>query len=150
MPRIRIVRHSELRCVLRSGPCRPEGSIEHVENCFALLQEAMTISECTRLAIHGPEDELAKLDREAQFLVRAYPLLGLLQALDVVVVISGDHNDPESWWDWTDKEKQKDYTRRFKRRLATARTERTDCGHHPGQGAVPRSAGAALHGCDRT
>ena len=61
MPRIRIVRHSELRCVLRSGPCRAEGSIEHVENCFALLQEAMTISECTRLAIHGPEDELAKL-----------------------------------------------------------------------------------------
>ncbi len=37
------------------------GFIEHVENCFALLQEALTISDCTRLAIHGPEDELAKL-----------------------------------------------------------------------------------------
>ncbi len=38
-----------------------EGFIEHVENCFTLLQEALTISECTRLAIAGPEDELAKL-----------------------------------------------------------------------------------------
>ena len=69
------------------------------------------------------DDELAKLDRETQFLVRAYPLLALIQVLDVAVVMSGDHNDPESWWDWTDKEKQKDYTTRFKRRLATARTE---------------------------
>ena len=38
-----------------------EGFIEHVENCYPLLQEALTISECTRLAIAGPEDELAKL-----------------------------------------------------------------------------------------
>jgi type I restriction enzyme, R subunit len=73
-----------------------------------------------------PEDEVAKLDREQQFLVRAYPLLGLLRALDVAVVISGDHNDPESWWDWTDKEKQADYIRRFKRKPATDRTENTD------------------------
>jgi len=38
-----------------------EGFLEHVENVFALFQEALTISDCTRLAIHGPEDELAKL-----------------------------------------------------------------------------------------
>lgn len=38
-----------------------KGFIEHVENVLPLFQEAMTISECTRLAIHGPEDELAKL-----------------------------------------------------------------------------------------
>ena len=72
------------------------------------------------------EDELAKRDRDTQFLVRAHPLLPLLRVIDVAVVISGDHNDPESWWDWTDKEKQKDYTARFKRQLAAETTDRTD------------------------
>jgi len=38
-----------------------QGFLEHVENCLPLFQEALTISECTRLAIHGPEDELAKI-----------------------------------------------------------------------------------------
>ena len=38
-----------------------EGFLEHVENVFSLFQEALTISDCTKLAIHGPEDELAKL-----------------------------------------------------------------------------------------
>ena len=38
-----------------------EGFLEHVENVFPLFQEALAISDCTRLAIHGPEDELAKL-----------------------------------------------------------------------------------------
>lgn len=37
------------------------GFLEHVNNVFSLFQEALTISDCTRLAIHGPEDELAKL-----------------------------------------------------------------------------------------
>ena len=37
------------------------GFLEHVENVFGLFQEALTMSECTRLAIHGPENELAKL-----------------------------------------------------------------------------------------
>ena len=38
-----------------------EGFLEHVQNVFALFQEALTLSDCTRLAIHGPDDELAKL-----------------------------------------------------------------------------------------
>lgn len=37
------------------------GFLEHVENVLPLFQEALTLSDCTRLAIHGPEDELAKL-----------------------------------------------------------------------------------------
>lgn len=72
------------------------------------------------------EDELAKLDVEARWLVRAHSLLDVLRAVDIAVVISGDHNDPESWRDWSDKEKQKDYTNRFKRRLAPNRTDKTD------------------------
>jgi quinol monooxygenase YgiN len=38
-----------------------EGFLEHVENIFTLFKKALTISDCTRLVIHGPEDELAKL-----------------------------------------------------------------------------------------
>lgn len=72
------------------------------------------------------EDELAAQDADTRFLVRAYPLLPKLKAMEVAVVISGDHNDPESWWDWADKEKQKDCTTRFKRRLAAERTDKTD------------------------
>ncbi len=72
------------------------------------------------------EDELAAQDADTRFLVRAYPLLPKFRAMDVAVVISGDHNDPEAWRDWTDKEKQKDLTIRFKRRLAEKRTDKTD------------------------
>jgi quinol monooxygenase YgiN len=38
-----------------------EGFLEHVGNVLPLFQEALTISDCTRLAIHGPQEELAKL-----------------------------------------------------------------------------------------
>src|SRR5216683_1730548 len=72
------------------------------------------------------EDELARLDVETRWLVRAHSSLDALRAVDIAVVISGDHNDPESWRDWSDKEKQKDYTTRFKRRLAPDRTDKTD------------------------
>lgn len=72
------------------------------------------------------EDELAKLDDETRWLVRAHSSLDVLRVVDIAVVISGDHNDPESWRDWSDKEKQKDYTIRFKRRLAAERTDKTD------------------------
>ena len=58
--------------------------------------------------------------------MRAHALLPLIRGLDVAVVISGNHNDPESWWDWSNKEKQDEYTKRFKRKLAAERTEKTD------------------------
>jgi hypothetical protein len=32
-----------------------------IDNVGAILQEALTISDLTRLEIHGPEEELAKL-----------------------------------------------------------------------------------------
>jgi type I restriction enzyme, R subunit len=73
-----------------------------------------------------PDDEIERLDQNTQFLVRTHAYLPLIKALDVAVVISGDHNDPETWRDWSDKEKQDEYTKRFKRKLAVERTEKTD------------------------
>lgn len=45
----------------RQGYQDAEGFLEHAANVITLFQEALTIAVCTRLAIHGPEDELAKL-----------------------------------------------------------------------------------------
>jgi len=35
--------------------------LAHLENVGSLLEEALKISELTRLEVHGPEEELAKL-----------------------------------------------------------------------------------------
>ena len=45
----------------REGYIDAEGVLAHLENVGPILQEALRISELTRLEIHGPETELAKL-----------------------------------------------------------------------------------------
>jgi quinol monooxygenase YgiN len=49
----------EVHC--RQGYLNAEGFLEHAANVRHLFEEAMTISDCSRLAIHGPEEELEKL-----------------------------------------------------------------------------------------
>ncbi len=45
----------------REGYQDAEGLLAHLENVGALLQEALKISDISRLEVHGPEGELAKL-----------------------------------------------------------------------------------------
>jgi quinol monooxygenase YgiN len=45
----------------REGYADAEGLLAHLQNVGALLEEALKIAELTRLEIHGPEEELAKL-----------------------------------------------------------------------------------------
>jgi quinol monooxygenase YgiN len=45
----------------REGYEDADGLLGHLANVGPLLEEALTISEMTRLEIHGPERELAKL-----------------------------------------------------------------------------------------
>lgn len=45
----------------REGYADAEGLLAHLENVGALLEQAFKIAELTRLEIHGPEAELAKL-----------------------------------------------------------------------------------------
>ncbi len=73
-----------------------------------------------------PDDEIEKLDAQTRFLARERHHLPILKALEIAVVISADHNDPESWWDWTDKEKQAERIGRFKRKLSVEKTDKTD------------------------
>ena len=39
----------------------------------------------------------------------------------VAAIFSGDHNDPEEWWEWSDKPKQEERIKRFKRKVATGK-----------------------------
>ena len=45
----------------REGYEDAEGVLTHLDNVGAMLQETLKISDLTRLEIHGPEEELAKL-----------------------------------------------------------------------------------------
>jgi type I restriction enzyme, R subunit len=72
------------------------------------------------------DEEVERLDGSTRFLVRAHPQLPRLRALEIAVIISGDHNDPESWWDWSNKDRQEERIRRFRRTLAVAKTEKSD------------------------
>lgn len=49
-----------------------EGLLFHLENVGEILQEALLISELTRLEIHGCESELAKLKEPLQHLEIQY------------------------------------------------------------------------------
>ena len=45
----------------REGYEDAEGLLTHLDNVGALLGEALKIADLTRLEVHGPEEELAKL-----------------------------------------------------------------------------------------
>lgn len=45
----------------REGYADAEALLAHLQNVGALLEESLKIAELTRLEIHGPEEELAKL-----------------------------------------------------------------------------------------
>ena len=61
----------------REGYEDAEGLLAHLESVGPLLEEALTIADLTRLEIHGPEEELAKLreplaDLKPQFFILEY------------------------------------------------------------------------------
>lgn len=45
----------------REGYADAEGLLAHLENVSSILEQALKISDLTRLEIHGPETELVKL-----------------------------------------------------------------------------------------
>ena len=72
------------------------------------------------------DDETEKLEAKTRFLVQIHPQLPKLRALEIAAVFSGNHNDPESWWEWADKDKQEEFIKRFKRKFAPEKTDKTD------------------------
>jgi type I restriction enzyme R subunit len=73
-----------------------------------------------------PDDEIEKLDAKTRFLARAHPQLPKLRALEIAAVFSGNHNDPETWWQWADKARQEEFIQRFKRKFDLAKSDKTD------------------------
>jgi quinol monooxygenase YgiN len=45
----------------REGYADAEGLLAHLENVASILEQALKISDLTRLEVHGPEAELVKL-----------------------------------------------------------------------------------------
>jgi type I restriction enzyme R subunit len=88
-----------------------------------LIAELESISAAT-LAL--PDDEVSNLDAKTRTLLQIHPQLPKLRALEIAAVFSGNHNDPETWWDWADKAKQEEYIKRFKRQFSPAKTDKTD------------------------
>ena len=61
----------------REGYEDAEGLLAHLENVGPLIAEALKISDLTRMEVHGPEEELAKLreplaDLKPQFFIHEY------------------------------------------------------------------------------
>lgn len=56
-------------------------------------------------------------DGQDEFLQRARPHLQTIKRLEFATIISGDHNDPPEYREWTDKAKQKGRIDRFKKPL---------------------------------
>jgi type I restriction enzyme R subunit len=69
---------------------------------------------------HADPEEIERLDRKTQILVRAADQLDLLKALDFVPVISGSNNDDPTWAQWTDKARQDAVIEDFKKDLGLA------------------------------
>ena len=85
--------------------------------CMAIaLRFALARRHCTAGLVFAEELDVLLADR---FQICA-------KALEIAAVFSGDHNDPESWWEWADKDKQEDRIKRFKRQLAPERTDKTE------------------------
>ena len=74
---------------------------------------------------HCPMTRWKELDAEDPLPGANPPAIAERSAhLEIAAVFSGNHNDPESWWDWADKDKQEDRIKRFKRKFAPARPTR--------------------------
>lgn len=61
---------NEAHC--REGYVGAEGVLAHLDNVGELLQKALEIAELTKLEIHGPAEELAKLKEPLSHLPVAY------------------------------------------------------------------------------
>jgi type I restriction enzyme, R subunit len=65
----------------------------------------------------GAAERADSLPGKVARLVRAWPFRDVIAALDFTPVISGEHNDPADWAQWTDKARQEAVIAQFKKPL---------------------------------
>jgi type I restriction enzyme, R subunit len=104
-----------------------DAAVTHHAKLIIARDELVTQLETLPAALLSlTDDEVELLDPATRYLVRSYPQLPMLRALEIAVIFSGNHNDPEPWWDWADKEKQRERIIRYKRKVGIARSEKCD------------------------
>ncbi len=104
-----------------------EAAVTYLEKLGAARVELVAALEALPAGMLAmPDDEMEALAPDLRFLVRTHPQLAKLRALEVAAVFSPNHNDPESWRQWTDKTRQEDLIKRFTLRLDPVRTDKTD------------------------
>ncbi|MDR1212929.1 MAG: HsdR family type I site-specific deoxyribonuclease [Propionibacteriaceae bacterium] len=86
-----------------------------VEARDALVAEIEGLSEDMREA--SATDRIDGLPLRTQLLARARPNLDAIKGLEFATVISGSHNDPPDWAEWSDKAQQDAAIARFKKPL---------------------------------
>jgi len=93
-----------------------DAQAELIAQVAALPAETLALEDLDRF----------RLSEATQALLRIHPHLATLKRLDFAVVISGDHNDPPTYAQWTDKTKQDDAIARFKKPLHHKDPEKQD------------------------
>jgi type I restriction enzyme R subunit len=73
-----------------------------------------------------PDEALNEETPENRLLGYAYRHLPELKRIEFATIISGDHNDPPSWRNWSDKANQEALISRFKKPLHHANHEKRD------------------------
>lgn len=80
-----------------------------------------------RPELHGlTDDEIDTKPRPSQFVARAARHIDLIRELDFAPVISGDHNDPPEWAQWTRRTEVDNHIGRFKKPLRHDDPEKRD------------------------
>jgi type I restriction enzyme, R subunit len=96
-------------------------TVRYREALLAARDDVVAQIEALPVHLRHPDreivDDIDRLDRKTQILVRAADQLDLLKALDFVPVISGSNNDDPTWAQWTDKARQDAVIEDFKKEL---------------------------------
>ncbi|WP_172651293.1 type I restriction endonuclease subunit R [Rhodococcus opacus] len=96
-------------------------TVRYREALLAARDDLVAQIEALPTHLRSPDresaDDIERLHRRTQILVRAADQLDLLKALDFVSVISGSNNDDPTWAQWTDKSRQNAAIEDFKKKL---------------------------------
>lgn len=83
----------------------------------AILELIAELEKLPPLLLELSPEEMEQRDGDTRFLVNAHAHMDTIRRLHAAAIISGDHNQPRSYEQWTDKAKHNQYIADFKRPL---------------------------------
>ncbi len=104
-----------------------KAAVMYQAELLAARAELVAELEAVPAAIRAlPAEELEKQPQRTQLLVRAHKHLALIKELEFAAVVSGVHNDPGPWRQWSDSAKRDANIARFKKPLFHKEPARRD------------------------